>query len=108
MDQKFKQGTLDLILLSVLESRPMYGLEILKAVNEKSSGIFNFKEGSLYPSLHKLVKEGCIEAYWEPSTSGGPPRKYYQLTDIGSSTLQNKKAEWNTLKNGMDLLLRFS
>ncbi|GEM46422.1 PadR family transcriptional regulator [Deinococcus cellulosilyticus] len=108
MDQKFKQGTLDLILLSVLEEKPMYGLEILKAVNSKSGGIFSFKEGSLYPSLHKLVKEKCIEASWEPSTSGGPPRKYYKVTDTGIQTLKSKKEEWATLKTGMDLLLRFS
>ena len=105
MDKNLKQGTLELVLLSALERRPMYGLEILKAVEEGSSGLFKFKEGSLYPSLHKLVDAGCIESEWQPSSVGGAPRKVYQITETGLAQLERKKLEWSDLRSGLDALL---
>lgn len=100
-----KSGTLDLALLAALEDRPRYGLEILKYVNEQSGGLFDLREGSLYPALTRLVKAGWIEADWQPSDKGGAPRKVYKLTDDGAAALTEKRQEWRTLRGALDALL---
>ena len=102
MNPKLKQGTLDLMILSVLGRGSLYGLGILEAVNVRSGGAFGFKEGSLYPALHRLVKAGFVTAHWQNSTSGGAPRKYYTLTDAGERALGEKKAEWERLRSAVD------
>ena len=108
MDKNLKQGTLELVLLSALERQPMYGLEILKAVQERTNGLFQFKEGSLYPSLHKLVDGRFIESEWQPSSVGGAPRKVYRITDTGLGQLERKKLEWQNLRSSLDSLLGLS
>ncbi len=100
-----KSGTLDLALLSALDGPPRYGLEILHHVNGRSGGLFDMKEGSLYPALHRLVKAGWIDSEWRESDRGGAPRKYYHLTDDGLAALASKKAEWRTLRGALDALL---
>ena len=100
-----KSGTLDLALLASLEERPRYGLEILAHVNGRSGGLFDMREGSLYPALSRLVKAGWVEAEWQPSDKGGAPRKVYCLTDDGRRALGEKKQEWRTLRGALDALL---
>ena len=100
-----KRIDLDLILLATLETGALYGLEIIKEVNSRTDGALEFKEGSLYPALHRLVKSGWVETTWQPSTSGGPPRKYYQLTDSGTNAYQQKKLEWKQTRNALDALM---
>lgn len=100
-----KSGTLDLALLAALEERPRYGLDILAHVNERSGGLFEMKEGSLYPALARLVKAGWVDTEWQPSDKGGAPRKFYRLTDDGRRTLSAKKQEWRTLRGALDALL---
>jgi PadR family transcriptional regulator, regulatory protein PadR len=100
-----KRIDLDLVLLATLETGALYGLEIIKEVNTRTSGALEFKEGSLYPALHRLVKANWVETTWQPSTSGGPPRKYYQLTESGTRTFQQKKKEWQQTRNALDALM---
>ena len=100
-----KSGTLDLALLAALQEHPRYGLDILKHVNERSAGLFDLREGSLYPALHRLVKAGWIESDWQPSDRGGAPRKVYRLTDSGHGALRQKRQEWQTLRGAVDALL---
>ena len=105
MDKNLKQGTLELVLLSALERQPMYGLEILKAIETRTNGLFQFKEGSLYPSLHKLVDADLIESEWQTSSVGGAPRKVYCITEAGLKQLERKKLEWQDLRSSLDALL---
>ncbi|WP_278913008.1 PadR family transcriptional regulator [Deinococcus wulumuqiensis] len=100
-----KSGTLDLALLAALEDQPRYGLDILAHVNTRSGGLFEMKEGSLYPALARLVKAGWVETEWQPSDRGGAPRKFYRLTDDGRGALTEKKQEWRTLRGALDALL---
>ncbi|MFC6660792.1 PadR family transcriptional regulator [Deinococcus multiflagellatus] len=99
-----KSGTLDLALLAALQDQPRYGLDILNHVNARSGGLFDLREGSLYPALHRLVKAGWIESDWQPSDRGRP-RKVYRLTDDGRRALQHKRQEWQTLRGALDALL---
>ncbi|MFT2722044.1 PadR family transcriptional regulator [Deinococcus sp. A31D244] len=100
-----KSGTLDLALLAALQDQPRYGLDILKHVNDRSGGLFDLREGSLYPALHRLVKAGWIESDWQPSDRGGAPRKVYRLTEDGREALHTKRQEWQTLRGALDALL---
>lgn len=58
-DANLLKGNLDLILLEILEPNPMYGLEIINEAQSRTEGYFDFKEGSLYPALHRLSNKGC-------------------------------------------------
>lgn len=100
-----KSGTLDLALLAALRDQPRYGLDILHHVNARSGGLFDLREGSLYPALGRLVRAGWVEGEWQPSDRGGAPRKYYRLTDAGRATLSAKHEEWRTLRGALDALL---
>ena len=100
-----KSGTIDLVLLSALQDRPRYGLEILEHIAARAGGLFDMKEGSLYPALHRLVRAGWIDSEWQPSTQGGAQRKVYHLTDSGLEALQEKRQQWQGLRGAVDALL---
>ena len=105
MDVNLFKGNLDLILLSVLEREGGYGQDIAKRVQVLTGGEITLNAGSLYPALHRLVKAEWVESTWQESDRGGAPRKYYRLTEGGQAALQTKKAEWQTLRGGVDALL---
>lgn len=100
-----KRGTVDLAILATLEQRERYGLEILDEVQRQTGGALSFKEGSLYPALHRLVKQQWVTTRWEESSSGGSPRKYYRLTDEGRKALQRKREEWRQVRDAMEVFL---
>lgn len=100
-----KRGTIDLAILATLEHQDRYGLEILTEVQRATSGSLTFKEGSLYPALHRLVKQGWVNTRWEESDSGGAPRKYYELTDDGRRALEAKRQEWRSVRDAMEVFL---
>ena len=93
MDPKLFTGTLDLMLLEVLSAGPSYGYEISQTVLSRSRGSFELKEGSLYPALHRLEKQGLLESYWKEADEGRR-RKYYRVTARGLKTLDAKRTEW--------------
>lgn len=92
-DGNLLRGTLDFLLLASLEAGPLYGLRIIQEVQDRTHGHFNFKEGTLYPALHRLEKRGLIGSETQPSDSGGPPRKYYELTRGGRTELARQREE---------------
>jgi PadR family transcriptional regulator PadR len=78
------------IILTLLVSRELYGLELMKAIEEASEGKLRMKFGSLYPTLHRLEKKGFVTSRWgddRPEERGGARRKYYTLTGIGEQAL---------------------
>ena len=100
-----KSGTVDLVILAAVGEQPRYGLELVQHINARSGGLFEMKEGSLYPALARLVRAGWVETEWQPSDKGGAPRKFYRLTDDGRRALTEKKQEWRTLRGALDALL---
>lgn len=88
------RGHLELILLSILEPRAMYGFEIAKEASSRTEGYFDFKEGSLYPALHRLEQAGWLRPELRELGRNGKPRKYYLLTEEGHKSLQHKRLEW--------------
>lgn len=96
MDANLLKGHLDLILLSIIEGQPKYGLEISKEAQVRTGGDFDLKVGSLYPALHRLEQAGWVVGEFEPSPRGGAPVKYYRLTEGGQSALNDKRQQFST------------
>lgn len=88
----FIGGSTPLLLLSLLESKDLYGYEIIKTLEHKSDNTFSFKEGTLYPVLHKLENSGLLKSYRKEVD--GRTRKYYSLTTKGLKQLSEEKAQW--------------
>jgi len=98
------RGIAEPIIMRLLHERDMYGYEIIKVVNERSNGAFEWKEGSLYPCLHRLEGTGLIESEW----SDGPnnkQRKYYRLTRKGKKHLRVKVDEWASFSDTVNVFL---
>lgn len=89
MNAQFKKGVLDLCVLALLRKRDAYGYELA----EKVSASIQIAEGTLYPLLRKLKADGLCETYLSDE-SGGPPRKYYRLTDAGRRAEEELRREW--------------
>jgi PadR family transcriptional regulator PadR len=88
-----RKGSTTVLVLSILSEKPMYGYQIAKELTARSGGVFNFKEGTLYPALHRMEKDGLLLSYWEV-VQEGPSRKYYTITDKGSDTLARRSKDW--------------
>lgn len=106
MNPDLLRGNLDLILLSILEEGAMYGFEIIKEAQTRTKGYFDFKEGSLYPALHRLTQAGWLEIELREAGRNGQPRKYYQLTEHGRQELEAKDREWREFSRAVNALRR--
>ena len=89
MNPQFKKGVLDLCVLAALKRRDAYGYELA----DKISKSIEIAEGTLYPLLRKLKEDGLCETYLSDE-SGGPPRKYYRLTEAGKRAEAQLRSEW--------------
>lgn len=87
------KGTADTLVLSTFEGSEQYGYQVAKELERRSNGFFQFKEGTLYPILHRLERQGLLHARWE-TMPNGLERRYYSLTALGRETLRNRISEW--------------
>ncbi|MQG16314.1 MAG: PadR family transcriptional regulator [SAR202 cluster bacterium] len=97
------KGSTETILLSVLSVQPMYGYQLVKEISGKSSGYLNFKEGTLYPALHRLEKDKYLTGYWDTSKNG-QKRRYYKITALGQRRLVSMLSEWNEFSQAINLI----
>ncbi len=104
MSGQLLRGNLDLILLAVLEDGPKYGLQIIAETKSRTDGYFDFREGSLYPALHRLEQAKFLQAEFAPSDSGGPRRRYYHLTESGHKQLAKKRQEFESFNTAVEAL----
>lgn len=81
------------ILLSILARGESYGYEIMQRLHDLSAGEIEWKDGTLYPVLHRLEDAGLVKSEWRVADSGRR-RKYYRLTPTGSAALEEEKAQW--------------
>jgi transcriptional regulator len=107
MDSELLKGTLSLVILSLVSQRPMYGYEIAATVHELTNGSFAWREGSLYPNLHKLEADGLVDGRWEEKPTGRK-RRYYHITRQGRAALSQKVRSWNGLCQGVNRILEQS
>ena len=94
-DGNLLRGTLDFLLLASLEHGPLYGLRIIQDVQQRTGGHFNFKEGTLYPALHRLEKQGFIHGKFQTLPRGGSPVKVYTLTPTGKTELTAQRDKYD-------------
>ena len=99
------RGSTDCLLLSLIRERPRYGYQLIREMRERSGGYFRFKEGTLYPALHRLEADGLIEGSWE-QLPNGQERRYYRISPRGETVLLDKIAAWRDFANAVDLVFR--
>jgi len=90
MDTQFKKGVLELCVLTLLQIKDYYGYELVTEISKNIS----ISEGTIYPLLRRLKKDGHVKKYLKESQEG-PPRKYYKLTSEGEEERKRLKKEWN-------------
>lgn len=88
-----RRGLLEHLVLAVVSSRQVYAAEVLQRLSESG---FPTQEGTLYPLLSKMRREGLLEHEWRESMAG-PPRKYHTLTAAGREQLKQFRAYWRSL-----------
>jgi len=110
LDKKFQKelhaGITSLILLAVLDKtqEPMYGYQIAKVLGDEQSDT-TVKQGVLYPALRSLESSGLLSSLVEPSVSG-PPRRYYQITDMGREALNRWRQIWGKTRIYVENILQ--
>lgn len=107
MDSELLKGTLSLLILSLLSRKAMYGYELAATVHRDTNGAFTWKEGSLYPNLHKMQADGLITGKWEEKETGRK-RRYYHITAKGKAALEEKLQSWSDLCLSVNRILEKS
>lgn len=100
MNTQFKKGVLEICVLALISKKDMYGYEIVQNISK----VIEVNEGTIYPLLRRLTKEGYFETYILES-SEGPARKYYKITDLGRENLINLIKEWKNFTSAVDYLI---
>lgn len=103
LDKNLIGGSTRLLLLSLLSESARYGYDIIRTLAERSQNVFAFKEGTLYPVLHKLEAEGCIRSY--EKVVDGRRRRYYSITEQGKKQLAEERQQWTTFSTAVAHIL---
>jgi DNA-binding PadR family transcriptional regulator len=93
--ENFDLSALEEDIMTVLDFHELYGLQIIKAIEEASGGKRRLGVGSVYPTLHRLEKKGFVTSKWgddRPEERGGARRKYYEITALGRNVLRDTQA----------------
>jgi PadR family transcriptional regulator PadR len=99
---QMRKGVLELCILAIISEKDAYASDIIEKLKEAKLIVV---EGTLYPLLTRLKNEGFLSYRWEESKSG-PPRKYYQLTEVGQAMLKELNLNWNELINAVNKLTK--
>ena len=92
-ERELLKGNTEVLLLTIIKSQPTYGYQIIKELEKRSNGYFRFKEGTLYPALHRLEKAKLIQGTWQ-TLPGEQERRYYHITRKGLNILEQKLGTW--------------
>lgn len=99
------QGTLDLLVLGAIRPKPIHGYGIATAIDERSGGQLQVEDAALYQALHRLERQGYVDAEWGASANNRRAR-YYTLTPKGRRRLAEQAAYWRSYARALDGLLR--
>lgn len=103
INKELIKGSTVTVILNALKKEPLYGYGMIKEIENKSQGVFLFKEGTLYPILHDLEKNNFIESFW--NVENVRRRKYYKITTKGLKELKKRESEWKIFSKTMDFVL---
>lgn len=98
------KGTLEMIVLEVLQHEPMHGWGITELIELRSGRLLSVNQGSLYPALYRLVASGWVSSEWRV-TENNRKARYYSLTPAGRDQLAAERAQWEKLSAGVNLIL---
>jgi PadR family transcriptional regulator PadR len=99
---QMRRGALEYCVLALLATRERYGFELVQDLAEVDGMVTT--EGTIYPLLTRLRKDGEVETFWRESSSG-PPRRYYRITAAGRDALKGFRSEWARFRSAVDTLL---
>ena len=99
------QGTLDVLILKVVAVGPIHGYAIAQRLQQMSDDVLHVQQGSLYPALHRLEKRKWLRAEWAASETGREAR-FYTLTQLGRTKLDEQRANWDRLSAAVSGILR--
>nr|WP_207744140.1 PadR family transcriptional regulator [Romboutsia sp. 1001713B170131_170501_G6] len=100
VNTQFRKGVLEICVLALISKKDMYGYEIVQNISK----VIEVNEGTIYPILRRLTKEGYFDTYILES-SEGPARKYYKLTDLGKENLNKLIIEWKDFVKAVNILI---
>lgn len=99
---QMRRGTLQYCVLAMLTSDERYGFDLVRDLADLDGMVTS--EGTIYPLLSRLRRDGLVESTWRESPSG-PPRRYYRLTDAGREALEGFRREWARFRDAVDALV---
>jgi PadR family transcriptional regulator PadR len=99
-----RTGSTAVMILRLLTDEPMYGYQMVKELQARSDGYFEMEQGTLYPALHRLERDGLVRSEWQIA-GDGPPRKYYHITDAGRAALLEGVEQWTDFSRSLLKLL---
>ena len=99
------KGNTEPLLLHIIARQPTYGYKVIKELEERSNGYFQFREGTLYPALHRLEKDKLITSSWHKLPSG-QKRRYYTITKKGQQSLANRLSAWQNFSTAIKAIIQ--
>jgi PadR family transcriptional regulator PadR len=97
------RGQLDLLLLTVLAAGPAHGYRVIERLRDRSGGAFDLPEGTVYPALHRLERDGLLESSWSQETPRR--RRVYAVTAAGRGALEGKRRDWAAFAGAMQAVI---
>lgn len=105
VDKGYMSGSSNLLVLTLLNEKSYYGYELIKTLRKRSNDVFDMKEGTLYPILHKLENDELIDSTNQEVS--GRTRKVYSITEKGRKVLAKEKEEWREFSLAVNQILAF-
>src|ERR1041385_2266648 len=100
MNGETLKGHLDMLLLAILHPRPAHGYAIIEELRRRSGGKFDLAEGTVYPALHRLERDGLLASGWSEET--GRRRRVYELTEKGRTAFDAQQQDWRRFSQGVE------
>lgn len=104
-ERQLKKGALEILVLQLLSKERMYGYQMIMEMKNRSHGLFEMKEGTLYPILYRLEDDGFIKSEWSEPKNKEMSRKYYVITLLGIETLKELKELWKEFSTTVNQML---
>lgn len=103
MKPEVLKGHLDALVLAALEHEPAHGYAIIQRLRRRSEDVFRLPEGTVYPALHRLERDGLVKSRW--TAASGRRRRVYRLTGAGAEALAVRRLEWKTFSRAVEAVL---
>lgn len=105
--QDLVKGTFVPVILALLKEQAMYGYQMVQFVNSRTGGRLEWREGTLYPTLHRMESQKLIRSKWQQAgdDEGGRQRKYYYITPKGLAELEQRAMEWREFSSAVNALV---